>query len=119
LHYERLHCAPIKAPIGLGARALYGGTLAAIEEAELNPRLIRRPRHQTIEGVNLANEVTLAEPANCRVARHFADGGESLCDERGRGATTGGGGRRFCPGMPTADDHDVKVSEPLFHVKHT
>ena len=110
-HYERLHRAPIETPIGLSARALYGGTLAAIEDAELNPRPIRRPRHQTIEGVNLANEVALAEPANCRVARHFADRGETLCDQRRRGAATGRGGSRLRPGMPTADDDDVKLSE--------
>ena len=108
-HYERLHRVPIETPIGLGTRTLYGGTLAAIEEAELNPRLIRRARHQTIEGVNLANEVPLAEPTNCGVAGHFADGREALCDERRRGAATGRGGGRFRSGMSPADDDDVKL----------
>ena len=39
-----------------------------------------------VERVDLAHEMALAEAADRRIAGHFADGGEAMGDERGRGA---------------------------------
>ena len=82
------------------------------------PAAIRGARHQPVERVDFAYEMPLAEPANRRVARHFADGCEPLGHERGPSAATGGGGGRFRPGVSPADHDDVKLSDCLFHVKH-
>ena len=115
---ERLHRAPIEASVGLGARALDCGTLAAIEDAELDAGLVSGASHQPVERVDLANEMSLAEPADRRIAGHFADGGEPLGHERGLGPAPGGGGGRFRSGVSPADHDDVEPSGRLFHVKH-
>ena len=86
---ERLHGAAIELAVGLGARALDGGTLAAIEDAELDAGRVSGASHQPVERVDLAHEMSLAEPADRRIAGHFADGRESVGDERGRAPRIG------------------------------
>ena len=81
---QPLHGAPVKRAVGLRPRALDGRALAAIEDAELDAGQVRGARHQAVERVDLAHEMAFAEPADRRVARHFADGGEPVGDERGR-----------------------------------
>ena len=38
--------------------------------------------HQAVQGVDLAHQMPLAEPANGRIAGHFADRGEAVGDQR-------------------------------------
>ena len=80
---QRLHGAPIELSVGLGARPLDGGTLAAIEDAELNAGRIGGARHHAVERVDLAHQMALAQAADRRVAGHFADRRETMGDERG------------------------------------
>jgi len=64
---------PIEFAVGLRARAADRGTLAAVENAELNAGPIDGAAHDAVERVDLAHQVPLAEPADRRVARHLAD----------------------------------------------
>ena len=105
---ERLHGAPIELSVGLGARPLDGGTLAAIEDAELNAGRVGGARHHAVERVDLAHQMALAQAADRRIAGHFADRRETVGDERGRGAAARRRGRGFASRMPAADDNDVK-----------
>ena len=77
LRDERLHRAPIESAVGLSARALDGGALAAIEDAKLDARRVGGARHQPVKRVDLAHQMSLAEAADRRVAGHFADGRET------------------------------------------
>src|SRR5215831_14811222 len=61
--------------VGLRARPAHRRAFAAVEDAELDPRPIDRPAHDAVEGIDLAHEMALAEPADRRVARHLADRG--------------------------------------------
>ena len=83
---ESLHGAPVELAVGLGARALDGGALAAVEDAELNAGSVGGARHHAVERVDLAHQMALAQAPDRRIARHFADGRETVGDERGRGA---------------------------------
>ena len=83
---ESLHGAPIELTVRLGARPLNGGTLAAVENAELNARRIGGARHHAVERVDLAHQMALAQAADRGIAGHFADRRKTMGDERGRGA---------------------------------
>ena len=57
---KRLHGAPIELPVGLGARPLDGGPLAAVEDAELDAGRVGGARHHAVERVDLAHQMALA-----------------------------------------------------------
>ena len=65
----------IEFAVGLGARSAHCRPLASVEQAELNTGCIGGTTHQSVEGIDLANEMTLAETADGRVAGHRADRG--------------------------------------------
>jgi len=50
----------IALPVGLGARALHGGTATAVEEAELDAGLVGRAAHDAVHGVDFADQMALA-----------------------------------------------------------
>ena len=105
---QRLHGAPVKLAVGLGARPLDGGALAAIENAELDAGGVGGARHHAVERVDLAHQMAFAEAADRRVAGHFADRRETMGDERGRCAGARRRGRGLAARMAAADDNDVK-----------
>ena len=105
---ERLHGAPIELPVGLGARPLDGGSLAAVEDAELNAGGIGGARHHAVERVDLAHQMALAQAADRRIAGHLADRCEAVGDQRGSRAAARRRGRGFASRMAPADDNDVK-----------
>jgi hypothetical protein len=78
-----------------------------IEEPKLDAGLVRNPAHHAIQGVDLANEMALPQPADCRVAGHLADRVAPMRDQGGARSKARGGGRGFAPGMASADDNDV------------
>ena len=103
-----LHRRRVKLAVGLRAWAAHRRTFAAIEEAELDAGRIRHPAHQAIKRIDLTNEMALAEPADGGIARHGADGGETLGDQRRARAHPGRGRRGFAAGMATADHNHVE-----------
>ena len=69
-------------------------------------------RHQPVEHVELAHQMTLADAADRRIARHLAEilGAEGQqADAR---AAARRGGRRFAPGVAGADDQYVVHARP-------
>ncbi len=104
-----LHSLAVELAVGLGARALDGGALGAVEQPELNAGGVGHAPHQAIQGVDLADEVALAEAADRRVAGHFADGGEGVRDEGRARAHAGSGGRGLTAGMATTHNDHVEL----------
>ncbi len=104
-----LHRRRVERPVGLRARSAHGGTLAPVEHAELDSRRVRDPAHEPVERVDLAHQVSLAEPADRRIARHGADGGEAMRDQRRARAEPRRGRGRFAARVPAADDDDVET----------
>ena len=104
---RRLHGLAVELAVGLRAGALDGGALGAVEQAELDTGGIGYAAHQAIEGVDFADKVAFAQSADCRVARHLADGGEAVGDESRARAHPGRGGGGFDARVAAADDDDV------------
>jgi hypothetical protein len=109
-----LHGLAIELPVGLGAGAANGRTLAAVEDAELNARLIRDAAHQAVQSVDFPDEMALAQSADSRIAAHFANGREAVRDQRRGHAQPGRGRCGFRPSMAPADNDDGIVSHGNF-----
>ena len=92
------------------ARPAHRRALGAIEETELNSRCIGDPPHQSVECIDFADEVSLAQAADRRIARHLADLGKTVRDQHRSGTNA----RRSCGGlaarMPPAHDNDIIAS---------
>src|SRR5205807_368434 len=98
----------VKLAVGLRARAADGRALAAVEYPELDPGLVGDAAHQAIERIDLTHQMTLAEAADRRVARHRPDRRESVGHQRDLGAHPGGGGSSFAAGVATTDHDDIE-----------
>ena len=72
--------------VGLDAGAAHRGALAGVEHPIVDRGVIRGARDQAVEGVDLADQMALAEPAHGRVARHRADLVAAEADQRHRRA---------------------------------
>jgi hypothetical protein len=103
-----LHRGRIESAVGLGAWPADGRPLAPIEDAKLDTSLVGGPAHDAIQGVDLPDQVALAKPADRGIARHGADGGGAMRNERHARTQPRRRCRRFRAGVPATDDHDVK-----------
>ena len=83
--------------------------LAAVEHAELDAGGVDGPAHGAAEGVDLADDLPLADAADGRVAAHLADGVAVGREQGGAGAHPRGGQRGLGPGVAGADDDHVEV----------
>ena len=102
-----LHRPAVELAVGLGAGALHRRALAAVQHAELDAGGIGHLSHQAVERVDLADEMPLAEPANGRIAGHFADRREAVGDQRRARAYPRRRRRGLAAGMAAADDDHV------------
>ena len=76
-----LHLNLVNRAITLSAGSAHRGSLAPIQQSELNPCPVRNPTHQAVECINLPYEVPLTQSADCGVTRHFANRVFTVCDE--------------------------------------
>ena len=63
----------IEQTVGLCARRTNSRPFRRIENAELDPALVRCGRHGAAERVDFLNQMTLADPADGRVAAHLTE----------------------------------------------
>jgi hypothetical protein len=102
-----LHGLAIKLAVGLGARPLHRRTFAPVQHAELDAGGVSDLAHEAVQGVDLADQMALAEPANGRIAGHLADGGEAVGDQGRACADAGRSRSSLAAGMAAADDDNV------------
>ena len=103
-----LHRLPVQLAVSLSARPLYGGTLGAVQHPELNASSIGDAAHQTVESIDFTDQMPLAEAADGRVARHFANGRETVGDQGSARAHSSRRRRCFTARMAAADHNHVK-----------
>jgi hypothetical protein len=77
----------------------------------MNGRFIRGTPDQPVEGIDLPHEMALAKPADCRVARHCADGVAPETDQRDGSSHPRSGSCRLATAMSTADDNDIEIAD--------
>ena len=105
---RRLHRRRIELAVGLGARAPHRRALAPVEHAKLDAAGIGDAPHQSVQRIDLAHQMALAEPADRGIAGHRPDGREAVGDQRRLRAHARGGARGFAAGVAAADDDDVE-----------
>jgi hypothetical protein len=81
----------------------------------MDRRTIGGARHQSVEYVELADQMSFADSANRGIARHLPNilGGEG--EQPNAGATPRSGGRSFASGMAGADHQNVMHGPALAH----
>ena len=98
----------IRLLVGLGSRAMHGGAFAPVEQAELDGGRVGDHAHRAAEGVDLADDLPFRHAADGRVAAHLADGVDVDREQRRAEAHPARRQGRFQPGMPGANDDDIK-----------
>ena len=111
---HRPHRGLVEHAVGLGARGAHRGSLAGIEDAELDPRPVGGPRHQAAERVDLLDQVPLADAADGGVAAHLAQRLDVVGQQQRARADARGGERGLGSGVP-ATDHDDVVALGVVH----
>ncbi len=108
-----LHRLAIELSVLLGPRPTHRGTFAAVEDAKLYTALVGDPSHDAIERVDFPDQMALAQPADGRIAAHFADRCESVRDESRRDAKTRRGGCSFRSRVSSTDNNDAILTHDL------
>jgi hypothetical protein len=98
----------VELPIGLGAGPMHRRTFAPVQDPKLNAAAIGGSTHQTIQGVDLTNQMTLAEPADGWIAGHRAHRGEPVGQQCRVCTHPRSCGRGFTAGVPATDHNDVE-----------
>ena len=102
---QGLHGQSVQLAVGLGARAAHGGTLAAVEDTELDTGAVDGAAHETIQRIDLAHQLALGEASDGGVAGHFPDGFRAMGEQEGARSHARRRRRRFTPGVAAAH-HD-------------
>ncbi len=94
--------------VGLRARGAHRRALAAVQDAELDARLVGRQRHGAAQRVHLFHQMALANAANAGVAAHLPQCLDVVREQQRGAAHARGGQRGLGAGVATADDDDIK-----------
>ncbi len=99
----------VERPIALGAGPPHGRPAGAVQDLELDAGAVGERPHEPAQGVDLAHELPLGEPADRGIARHAADRRDRRGQQGRAAAEARRGVRRLDARMPAADDEDVEV----------
>jgi hypothetical protein len=104
---DGVHAGGIGRLVALRTVGADGGTLAGIENPELDAGAIGIERHLAAEGIELKDHVGFGQAADGRIAGH-PGGGEGIHgDQSGADAHAGGGQRRLATGMAGTDYNHI------------
>ena len=95
--------------VGLRPGGAHRRALAAVEDAELDARLVGGQRHGAAQGIDLLHQVALADAADAGVAAHRAQGFDVVRQQQRLRAHARGGQRRLGAGVAATDDDDVEM----------
>ncbi len=98
----------VELPVGLGAGGPYRWAFGGIQDAELDARLVGRRRHRTTQGIDLLDQMALADAADRGIAGHRAKGFDVVREQQR--ARTGTRRREggFGAGMAAANHDHIK-----------
>ena len=94
--------------VSLGAGGAHGRAFGSVEDAKLNARLIGGQGHGAAHGVNLFDQMALANAADRRVATHLAQGFNVVRQQQRCAAHARRGQGGLGPGVSAADHNHVK-----------
>ena len=96
----------VQAAVNLCPGGAHRGPLAGVEDAELYPAPVRRPGHDSAQGVDLLDQVAFADAPYGRVARHLAEGVDTVGQQQGLNSHARGSQGGLGAGMAATDDND-------------
>src|SRR5579871_740044 len=99
----------------LGAGRVHGWAFGAVQHAKLNARGVDYFAHRAAEGIDLAHDLALGNPADGRIAAHLRHGIGAHRQEGSAKAHARGSECRFDTGMARADDNHIKFEDELRH----
>ena len=100
----------VQHPVGLGARCLHRRALGRIQYPELDSGFVSCNGHHAVQCVDFLHQVTLADPADRRVARHLAECFKAVGDQQRRGSQPCRRQARFSARVAAADDDYVEIA---------
>jgi hypothetical protein len=103
-----LYGLTVKTAIRLCARSSYRRTFASVEQPELDSRSICGASHQTVQGVDFPDEMTLTQSTDGRIAGHDTNRIAPVGYQRGSRTHPCGCGSGLASGMAPADHNHVK-----------
>ena len=115
LAQQVLHRRAEETAVRLGARPPHRGSLAPVEHAELDAGAIDGAAHDSVQGIDLADQMSLAQAADRRVARHDADGVDPMGRQQRPGAQARRGGRRLAARVSSPHHDYVEVAHGRRH----
>src|SRR5262249_17923499 len=104
------HFSPVQIAIGLRARGLYGWAPAAVKQTKLNACSVDHLAHDSTERIDLTDQMTLGDAANCRITAHLAD---RVLVNRNKRGTSADARRYICcltSGVAGADYNYIEFS---------
>jgi len=110
---ETSHGGTIESAICLAPWPLHCRPFAAVEHAAVDPRPVRRARHESVEHVELPHKVALADTTDRRVARHLADIFGSEGHQSDARASAGCSSGSLATGVTGSDDENVEHRQAL------
>ena len=106
---EGLHAKLVRFLITLSARRTDARSLARVQHSKLDSRGVGIKSHHASKSVDFTDHVALGKPADCRIARHLADGVGILSEHQGFTAKPRGCHRGLNSGMACPnDDHVIR-----------
>ena len=106
------HVLVVAALVGLGAQAVHGRTLGAVEHAALQKGAVDAKPHLPAQRVHLTHKVALARAANSGVAGHQGHASQVQSEQQSFHAHARGCQRRLASRVPRADDDQVVHDVP-------
>ena len=104
--------ALVELPVGLRTRGAHRRSLARVQGAKLDAGLIGGERHGAAQGIDLLDQMALADAADGRIAAHLAQRLDVVGEQQGAQAHARSRQRGFGAGMAAADhDHPVFRTE--------
>src|SRR5262245_3855434 len=103
-----LHRNRVKLAVGLGTWATHSGSLAAVQDPELDSAKVRDATHETVKRIDFPHQMTLAQPANGGIARHRSNSCGPMGTQSRAGTLAGGRSRGFTAGVAASNHHDVE-----------
>lgn len=103
-----LHRLAVKPPVSLSPRSSNRRAFFTIEHAKLDTGSVSDPAHQTVQCINLANQMSFAKTANRRVAGHHPNRLTLMGNEGGFCTMSRGSGSGFTAGVAASDNYDIK-----------
>jgi hypothetical protein len=87
---------------------LDSGPFAPVEHPAVDRRMVGGPRHESVEHVELADEVALADAANRRIARHLTEIFSAKGQQPNARASARGRGCSLTARVTSTDDKNVE-----------